>query len=58
MWILLLPVVAFVLAEAWLVWSGRTRRAPEIEQTIAEHRRFAQAMERTPRRRRLPVGRR
>jgi hypothetical protein len=57
-WFLIIPVVAFVAANCWLVWTGRTPRAPEVDQTIEAHRRFAAAMERTPRRRRLRLSRR
>lgn len=46
---LIIIPVAFVLANAWVVWSSRTRRAPEIEQTIQAHQRFTEAMTREPR---------
>ncbi len=54
---LIIPPIAFVLAYAWVVWVARTRRAPEIEQTMAAHQRFTEAMNRQPRRRRLARSR-
>jgi hypothetical protein len=41
--LLIIPVF-FVLAHLWLAWSARARRAPEIEATIAAHRKLAAAM--------------
>ena len=41
---LLIPPVFFILAQLWLAWRSRARRAPEIEATIKEHERFRAAM--------------
>ncbi len=50
---LIIPPVAFLLACLWVAWTTRTPRGPEIEQTMAAHERFRQAMTGSPRRRRV-----
>lgn len=46
---LIIPPIAVLLALLWVSWTARTRRAPEIDDTIAAHRRFTQAMDSAPR---------
>jgi hypothetical protein len=41
--LLLIPVFG-VLAQVWVTWSGRTRRAPGAEQSMAAHQRALAAM--------------
>lgn len=41
--LLVIPVV-FVLAEAWVMWSGRTRKAPEAYATVAQYQRARAAL--------------
>ncbi len=41
--LLLIPVFG-VLAQVWVSWSSRTRRAPGVEQTMAAHQRALAAM--------------
>lgn len=41
---LLIPPVFFIIAQLWLAWKSRSRRAPEIEATIEAHARFRAAM--------------
>lgn len=44
---LLIPPGFFVIAQLWLAWRSRTRKAPEIEATIEAHARFRDAMSTT-----------
>lgn len=41
--LLLIPVFG-VLAQIWVTWSRRTRRAPGVEDTMAAHQRALAAM--------------
>jgi hypothetical protein len=43
LFLLVIPVV-FVVAEAWVIWTGRTRRAPEVADTVAQHQRALAAL--------------
>ncbi|WP_030057921.1 hypothetical protein [Streptomyces pyridomyceticus] len=44
---LIIPVVAVLLAALWAVWAQRAPRATGDPASLAEHRRFMAAMERT-----------
>ena len=41
--LLVIPVV-FVLAEMWVMWSNRTRKAPEAYATVAQYQRARAAL--------------
>ena len=41
---LLLLIVVPVLAQVWVSWTSRTRKAPGVEQTMAAHQRALAAM--------------
>jgi hypothetical protein len=41
--LLVIPLM-FVLAEAWVIWSGRARKAPEAEATVAQYQRARAAL--------------
>ncbi|MFG3050519.1 hypothetical protein ACGFZP_06100 [Kitasatospora sp. NPDC048239] len=44
---LIIPVVAVLLAALWAGWAQRAPRATGDPASLAEHRRFMAAMERT-----------
>ncbi|MFC8450729.1 hypothetical protein [Kitasatospora sp. NPDC057223] len=44
---LIIPAVAALLAGIWALWAGRTPRDAGDPASLAEHRRFLAAMERT-----------
>ncbi|WTG90618.1 hypothetical protein OH807_25450 [Kitasatospora sp. NBC_01560] len=44
---LIIPVVAALLAAVWAGWAQRAPRATGDPASLAEHRRFMAAMERT-----------
>ncbi len=43
--LLVIPIF-FVLAEAWVLWSGRTRRQPGTFETVEAHHRALEALDR------------
>lgn len=43
---LAIPVVALVLAVAWVAWAGRERPRADIHDTLLAHERFKAAFER------------
>jgi hypothetical protein len=47
LFLLVIPVV-FVLAEAWLIWSGRTRKEPGVMESVERHRRALAALAPNP----------
>ena len=44
---LAIPVVALVLAIAWVAWAGRERPRADTHDTVLAHERFKAAFERT-----------
>ncbi|MEU3570598.1 hypothetical protein AB0E96_19570 [Kitasatospora sp. NPDC036755] len=44
---MIIPVVAVLVAALWAVWAQRAPRATGDPASLAEHRRFMAAMERT-----------
>ncbi|WBP87124.1 hypothetical protein O1G21_15575 [Kitasatospora cathayae] len=44
---LIIPVVAVLVAAAWAAWAQRAPKATGDPASLAEHRRFMAAMERT-----------
>ncbi|MEE1784848.1 hypothetical protein PUR71_18320 [Streptomyces sp. SP17BM10] len=44
---LIIPVAAVLLAAAWAAWAQRAPKATGDPASLAEHRRFMAAMERT-----------
>ncbi|MFJ9696542.1 hypothetical protein [Kitasatospora sp. NPDC101183] len=44
---LIIPCVALVVAAVWAGWAQREPRATQDPASLAEHRRFMDAMERT-----------
>ncbi|ARF78795.1 hypothetical protein HS99_0031545 [Kitasatospora aureofaciens] len=44
---LIIPVVAVLVAAAWASWAQRAPKATGDPASLAEHRRFMAAMERT-----------
>ena len=47
----LIPLVATVLAVVWVTWINRPRRPVNVHDSLAEHERFKQAMQRAEPRR-------
>jgi hypothetical protein len=45
--LLLIPVFG-VLAQGWVAWQGRTRKAPGAAQTMAAHQRALAALASSP----------
>jgi len=43
----LIPVIATVVAVAWVTWVNRPRPPADTHDSLREHERFKQAMERT-----------
>jgi hypothetical protein len=48
---LAIPVVALVLAMAWVAWAGRERPRADTHDTVLAHERFKAAFERPAHRR-------
>lgn len=46
----LIPLVATALAIAWVAWMSRPRPPADTHDSLAEHRRFREAMDRRTRR--------
>ncbi|MGW2373763.1 MULTISPECIES: hypothetical protein [Kitasatospora] len=44
---MIIPVVAVLVAAAWAAWAQRAPKATGDPASLAEHRRFMAAMERT-----------
>jgi hypothetical protein len=44
---LLIPAVATLLAIGWVTWVNRPRRPADAHDTLAAHRRFTAALERS-----------
>lgn len=42
---LAIPVVALVLAVAWVAWASRERPRADTHETVEEHQRFKNAFE-------------
>jgi hypothetical protein len=40
----LIPIVATLLAVAWVTWRARPRRPADPHQSLAAHRRFTEAL--------------
>jgi len=40
----LIPITATLLAVLWVAWSGRPRRPADAHVTLAQHRRFTEAL--------------
>lgn len=43
---LIIPLSALVLGMLWVAWAGRDRPQADTHDTMAEHRRFAEAFDR------------
>ncbi len=54
---LAIPVVALLLAVAWVKWASRERPRADTHETVEEHERFKAAFESPTERGRVPVGR-
>jgi hypothetical protein len=46
----LIPITATLLAVIWVTWRNRPRRPADAHETLAAHRRFTAALERTEQR--------
>jgi len=46
----LIPITATLLAVGWVTWRNRPRRPADAHETLAAHRRFTAALERTEQR--------
>jgi hypothetical protein len=46
----LIPITATLLAVVWVTWRNRPRRPADAHETLAAHRRFTAALERTEQR--------
>lgn len=40
----LIPIVATLLAVAWVTWTARPRRPADPHETLAAHKRFTEAL--------------
>lgn len=43
----LIPIIATLLAIVWVTWINRPRKPADPHDTLAEHRRFKDALERS-----------
>ena len=43
----LIPITATLLAVVWVTWINRPRKPADAHDSLAEHRRFTDALERT-----------
>lgn len=43
----LIPITATLIAVAWVSWRGRPRRPADPHDTLAAHRRFTDALQRS-----------
>ena len=43
----LIPITATLLAVGWVTWRNRPRRPADAHETLAAHRRFTAALERS-----------